>query len=192
MKKLLTATAGLGLLLVGCSTERQLNSYNENVEYFDESEFASYGNLTTSSARMRGDIGTMRNIDNEADIQGYDDGDYTTLEIVTSDNRGAAMHWVEVYGGLNHPALQPGNNLSFQGGNIPSNAGEIHVEAMACQGDQIYAWDYDEPANRVDVAVRDVEGRDDVVQVDYTTYVPNQNLGFGAEAVSSGSFLVER
>lgn len=193
MKKMLTATATLALTISACAYERPVESYNENVEEITESDYVTYGNLATQDARIQGDIGPMRGIDSAATVQGYDDGDYTTMEVIAEDERGAVMHWLEFYGGLNHPALQPGNTLTFRGGNYPENEGEIHVEAMACQGPQVYAWDYDESASTTELAITEVEGRDDLVQVGYTTYVPDQNnFGIGTEEVSSGTFVLQR
>ncbi len=193
MKKLAITTLGLGLALSACAGERPLESYNEDVELYDDNTFTAYGNLSAQDAHVFGDIGGMRNLDNPAQVQGYDEGDYTTLEVITQDNRGAAMHWLEFYGGVTHPALQPGNELSFIGGNYPEREGAIHVEAMACQGEQVYAWDYDESATRTDVTVHEVEGRDDLIELEYVTYVPTQGtLGFNDEAISSGTFVLQR
>lgn len=187
------ATTGLALALTACAYERPLSEgYNEDVEIFEPSDLDAYGNLSTEDARIRGDIGDMRNLDNPATASGFDDGSYTTLEVITEDDRGAAMHWLEFYGGVNHPALQPGNRLSFVGGNYPDQDGEIHVEAMACSGSQIYAWDYDEPAGRTDLEVKEVPGNPSLVQVDYTTYVPDTTGFFGTETVSSGTFVLQR
>jgi len=191
MKKL-TLTLGLGLALTACAAERPIDSYNEDVELFEEGEYAAFGNVLAQDAHLFGDIGQMRNLDNPAEVSGYDDGEYTTLEVTAQDNRGAAMHWLEIYGGMNHPALRPGNELSFVSGNYPDQAGEIHIEAMACQGEAVNAWDYDESASRTDVAVHEVEGRPDLIEVEYVTFVPDQGAFVGGETVSSGTFTLER
>ena len=192
LPKKLTLTLGLGLALTACAGERPIESYNEDVEFFEESDFEAYGNIAAQDAHVFGDIGQMRNLDNPAEVSGYDDGDYTTLEVIAQDNRGAAMHWLEFYGGVNHPALRAGNELSFVSGNYPDQEGEIHVEAMACQGDAVYAWDYDESATRTDLAVHDVEGRPDLLEIEYVTHVPDQGNFISGETVSSGTFTLQR
>ena len=191
MKRNAVAIAALGLILSACAAERSVEGYNEGVDFYEEVE--AYSNIVTQDAHMFGDIGDMRNLDHPATVEGYDEGNFTTLEVNTQDSRGAAMHWLDITGGINHPALRPGNSFTFHGGNYPDDEGAIHIEAMACQGDQYGAWDYDEAASRTEVSVHEVDGRDDMVVVDYVTYLPGQNsVGFNDDVVSSGTFAIQR
>jgi hypothetical protein len=172
MKTILAPLAALSLL-VGCAVERPVQSYNEDVEAFDES--AAVGNVEAATARIFGD-----------------DGTYANLEIVAENNQGAAMHWIDVYGGLNNPSLTPGTRMTFIAGDYPSSSSDLHMEAMACQGNTAYAWDYDEQAEQVDVTVSETEDPS-TLKIDYTTRVPDSStFGMEDDRVSAGSFLLTR
>jgi hypothetical protein len=189
---MLKATAPLAALalVIGCAVERPVQSYNEDVEAFDES--AAVGNVEASTARIFGDIGALENFDEQASISGYDDGSYANLEVVAENDDGAAMHWIDIYGGLNNPALTPGTRMTFVAGDYPESASDLHMEAMACQGNTAYAWDYDEQAEEVDVTVSETEDPS-TIKIDYTTRVPSSGgFGLDEDRVSSGSFLLTR
>ena len=180
------------VMATGCMTqERELDGYGEDMEYFDEGDFYE-GNVDATSGWIAGDVGDMRGLDESAEVGGYDEGDYTTLEVLTTNGDGSAMHRLDFYGGLEHPALRPGNTLVFQGGNYPESNSQIHVEAMACSGAEAYAWDYDDSADRVEMEVFETEDPE-VVEVTYTTYVADkETFGIGEDDVSQGRFRVNR
>jgi len=76
--------------------------------------------------------------------------------------------------------------------NHPTDNNEIHIEVMACAGESAYMWDYDEPAETVQVSVLETDDPD-VIQIDYTTKVRTQPiLGLPGDETSSGSFLLRR
>ncbi len=193
MKKILGSLAACALISTGCISERNINSYNEDLEEFDLGNTVA-GNIQAFDARIAGDIGDMRDMNNDAVIDGYDEGDYTTLEVVTENDNGAAMHWIEIYGGLHHPALRPGAQLTFRDGNYPTNPNELHIQAMGCagQGRAAYDWTMDEPASQITMNVEQGD-TPDTLRVNYTAHVPN-TLDFTQvqDDTSTGTFLLRR
>jgi len=191
MKKIIGALAGCALLSVGCVSERAVEgNYNEDLQEFELED--RYGNLQAFDGHLEGDIGNMRKMDADATVDGYDEGDYTTMEVLADTDDGAAMHWLEIYGGVNHPALQPGARLSFDGNSYNTNPNALYIQAMGCAGPAPYEWDVDEPARNVSVEVEDGP-QDGTVLVNYTTEVPNTaNFGTVTDDTSSGSFVLRR
>lgn len=172
--------------------ERDVSHYNEDVEFYEDQEFNAYGNIDAHDGRIAGDIGTMTNLNLDANINGYDEGDYSSVEVLGQNNRGAAMHLVDFIGGINHPALQPGAEMVFRSGNYPSEGNALHMEVMVCSGDTPYAWDYDEAAEEVHVAVTETNDPN-VIQIDYTTKVSSHpSIGLQNTDTSTGRFLLQR
>jgi len=189
LKKATLSLAALAFAATGClSSERQINSYNEDVTFAESIE--SLGNVVTDGARIQGDIGALQNLDDVAVVNGNDDGSWASLEVITSTQRGAAMHWLDIQGGLNHPSLAPGSHLTFRSGEYSSDPNGLHVDAMACQGAEAYAWDYDEPASQVDMVVTETDDPS-AVKIDYTTQVPASGFNT-SDRVSSGTFVLYR
>jgi hypothetical protein len=189
LKKATLSLAALALATTGClASERQINSYNEDVTFIERIE--SMGNVVTNGARLQGDIGALQNFNEPAIVNGNDDGSWASLEVIAESPRGAAMHWLDIQGGLNHPALQPGARLTFRSGEYTNDPNGLHIDAMACQGPTAYSWDYDEPAQQVDVVVTEAEDPG-AVKIDYTTQVPPSGFTQG-ERVSAGSFVLQR
>jgi hypothetical protein len=183
------ALAALALATTGClAQERQINSYNEDVTFLESVE--SLGNVIADGARIQGDIGALQNFNEAAVVNGNDDGSWASLEVIAESQRGAAMHWLDIQGGLNHPALQPGARMTFRSGEYSNDPNGLHIDAMACQGPTAYSWDYDEPAQQVDVVVTETEDPN-AVKIDYTTQVPPSGFTSG-DRVSTGSFVLFR
>jgi len=193
MKKILGSLAAASMVFTGCmAAERPLDSYDtDDLEYqMPVDGYSTLDDINAESGRMTGDIGALEGLDSPASVRGYDDGEYTQIEVLASTNRGAAMHWLDIYGGLNHELLEPGFSATFVSGNYPASANQVHIEALACQGNQAYAWDFDHPAREIDVSVSETADPA-VVQVDYTATVPDGGF-ISNEQISTGSFLVRR
>jgi hypothetical protein len=191
--RLTLLAAVFSLLVSGCLTqERDITSYNEDVEYFENQDYYDYGNIDAEEGQLFGNIGPMQDLEMAAKVAGYDEGEYSSIEVLGENNEGAAMHLIDIHGGIRHPALTPGAEMTFRTGNYPSESNEIHIEVMACAGESAYMWDYDEPAETVHVSVSETEDPD-VIQIDYTTEVQSQPVfGLPADETSSGRFLLRR
>ena len=191
MKKIIGSLAACLFVSTGCMTERDMNGdYNEDLQEFELED--RYGNLQATDGHMTGDIGNMRKMDTIATVDGYDEGDYTTMEVLAETEDGSAMHWLEIYGGINHPALQPGAKLEFRGNGYSANPDALHIQAMGCAGPAPYEWDVDEPARNVTVEVEEGEQAATLL-VNYITTVPNTTTFGGVEDdTSTGSFVLHR
>lgn len=121
-------------------------------------------------ARLAGDVGpAMRALDSEAAINGFHDSGFTNLEVVVSNERGAAMAWLDIEGGVDHPALQPGERLTFASPASAVRDDGLYIGGIACSGSGSYGeWSYDAPLSRVDVEVEATE-TPDVRRLHFTT-----------------------
>ena len=81
------------------------------------------------------------------------------------------MTIVEIQGGLNHPDLQPGSTLSFDQSTYPS-ADDLQINVIGCAGPAPGQWDYDRPAEDVEVEVEQDPNDEDVLMLKYTARFP--------------------
>ena len=177
----------------GCAVQqRDVAHYNEDVEFYEDQDFQNYGNIDAQDGWLAGDIGSMTNLALDANVSGYDEGSYSSIEVLGQNNDGAAMHLLDFIGGIHHPALRPGAEMTFRTGNYPSEGNALHMEVMVCSGDTAYAWDYDEAAEEVHLTVSETDDPQ-VIQIDYTTQVgSNPSFGLQNPDSSTGRFLLRR
>lgn len=175
--KLHRALAPLAVLALslGCAVERTYDGMDLNPDRFAiPANFANVAEdgVRPLAAHLAGDVGPgMRGFDDNAQIIGYHERGYTNLEVGVSNDRGAAMALLDISGGINHPAFQPGASLTFASDGSTSAADDLFITGVACSTDQPNAygqWNYDAPLQQVDV---DVEGTDnpEVRRLNFTT-----------------------
>lgn len=172
MKKVLAPLAALALS-TGCMVaERTYDNMELDPDRFAiPANFSNYldNGIRPLNGRLAGDMGPMRSMDDIAQLNGFHDTGYTNLEVVVTNDRGSAMALLDFEGGVDHPALQPGADLTFVDGRASDNSGLV-VTALACSGQGAYGeWDYDTPANQVDVQVEATDNPD-VRRMNFTTY----------------------
>ena len=190
MKKLATlATLISAVAIVGCTAE---TPYTEpsNLEGFESvagDNFYDYGNMLLRQGEMRGDVGSVRGIDSDASmLTGYDDGEWASVEVHADTTRGSAMNLLEVQGGMDE--LEPGFEGTFSSDDYNET---LNVQVINCSGDSRYDWDYDAPADEVDVVVTEGSAPGDVL-VDYEARTfrvdPFTGLQTGEAEMVTGSF----
>ena len=181
--------ATAALLLSGCVVDRSYDeslANSDGVERFSDQGYGVFGDVALRDGRLVGDIGPVRNLDNDATLSGWDDGNYTTLEVVAQNQDGAAMNLIDIYGGIDHPLLRPGTTHTFSGVDI-AEEGALQLYVLGCAGDAPYQWTYDTPADEVEVTVSETE--DGLRRFDFTTRTASGD--FGGTLVSTGTFVVE-
>lgn len=174
MKTIASALAAtVALLLSGCIVERPYESlFGDEGAYEPYSSFSNFtdDNVQLVRGHLTGDIGPMRGFDDPAQLNGYHDEGFTSVEVVVADDRGAAMALLDVHGGINHPALRPGASFTFTRSDLPENEGELYVTGLGCAGNSVPGdWDYDRPLEEVRVQVEETDNPD-VMRVNFTTY----------------------
>ena len=189
----------LALLGAGCMVSHDYYSPMDegDYQYFEDMNSGIIGsNLQLSNGNILGDIGPVTSIDHEATIlDGYDDGSFSDIQVIAETDRGAAMNWLEIVGGINHPALRPGFSQTFTENDYGYDSRNLHIRVVNCAGDQAYDWTYDEPADEVDVRVEEgpLEG---TLRVNYTsrTYEvdPFTNVRSSSPTTVTGSFDIRR
>ena len=189
MKKLALTSSLTLLLAAGCMVDRTYeSSFAEEGTYeLWSDDYGFFGNLEADNARLAGDIGPVRDLDEDARVSGWDDGTYSDLEVLVESDRGSAMKLLNFHGGIGHPALRPGTTMTFRGGDYPSSNG-IYVEALGCSGPSPYEWDYDLPADEVEITVE--EGPEEGSQTFVFTTITRNGYEFGAPSVATGSFVL--
>lgn len=194
---LLTA---LALTSVGCVVDREYAEPLDRGDYafYEGLDFGEFGaNLDLLGGRLRGDIGHLENLEADAtELSGYDDGSYSDVQVIAQTERGAAMSWVEIQGGMAHPDFRPGFERTYtMNDDAYGDPSGLHVAVIHCAGDQPYEWSYDQPADEVDVRVE--EGpTPDTLRVSFTTrtFVVDPFTGFRAStpSESTGEFTLRR
>lgn len=114
-------------------------------------------------ARLAGDVGpAMRGLDSEAGTNGVHDDGFTNLEVVVSNERGAAMAYFDIEGGIDHPALQVGERHRFgRFSTREGGEGQLFVSGIVCSGNGGYGnWTYDAPLESVEVQVEATDNPD--------------------------------
>jgi hypothetical protein len=153
----------------------------------EDSDYWSGGSaLEVKSAEIEGDLGSITTFgghatDSNIQTSHWDGYDQVTVTVV--DDEGAAMNIVEIQGGLNHPDLEPGSRLHFDN-NVFPDADDLQISVIGCAGPSPGNWDYDRPAEEVDVEVEQDPNDEDVLMLKYTAYFPRDNYGWngsGAE-----------
>ncbi len=193
----------LSSLVVGLSALTGCMAQNEYYDQYDTErvEFVQVGgvndvyegNLDLSAAHMRGDVGSVRDIDSSASLlTGYGDTEYASVEIHADSRDGVAMNLLDIYGGLD--ALEPGLVRTFRSTD-DIEYGALSVQVLNCAGQERYAWDYDQPADEVQVRVSEAD-EPGALRVDYTARTfdtdPFTGIQTGGVSEVEGTFDVAR
>lgn len=194
LAKLSSLVGAVALVQAGCMSQNEYaEQYDDSFEYLAPAdEYAYQGNLEVLAGHMRGDVGG-RNVDSDASLlTGYGDADYASVEVHAEGRDGAAMNLVDIFGGID--ALSPGLQRTFSARD-EVNYDALSVSVLNCAGDSRYAWDYDQPADEVEVAVS--EGSEPgVLRVSYTARTfeqdPFTSLPTGRTSDVSGHFDVKQ
>lgn len=188
----------VALMGAGCMVNRDYYQPLEegDYQYFEDPSGGFARNLDLVGGNIRGDVGPVTNVDHEATIlDGYDDGSFSDVQVIAETDRGVAMNWVEIVGGVNHPALRPGFSQTFSENDYGYDSRSVHIRIVNCAGDQAYDWTYDQPADEVDVSVEEGPSPD-IVRVNYTARTfevdPFTGVREPSATTVTGSFDVRR
>jgi len=173
----------------------------DGYNYVDSDRFEAIEQLTSGfegnmefvdNGQISGDIGAVRIDSNNAELNGADQGNASYIEVMGQGENGIAMNVLSIEGGIDHDALQPGFASNF---NAQEYDSDLFVTAIGCSGDREYDWDYDQPADDVDIEVLPGDS-DDSMRIDYTARTrpldPMSGAPTGDVQTSSGSFTVLR
>lgn len=162
--------------LLGCMADRSFsNPFAEEGAYGPYSSFSNFTNepILLVRGHLTGDIGPMRNMDDAAQLNGYHDSGFTTVEVIATSPRGAAMALLDIHGGVNHPDLVAGAELTFRRDDAPSEEGALFITGLGCAGDgAVGDWDFDRPLDEVRVSVEATDNPN-VRRLSFTTLTRN-------------------
>jgi len=119
-------------------------------------------NIDVKGASLVGDMGSVREIAGPATYtESWGDGYWASINVHSEGTRGFAMGIVNFEGGLDHADLVPGatlhfSNIDYYDGTYDPSA--LNVSVTGCSGPSDGDWQFDEPADAVDVKV--TEGAD--------------------------------
>lgn len=108
-----------------------------------------------------------------AQVDGYEDGAWTEIEILVDGLDGASMAIFEVWGGLR--ALRSGSTQVYD--RWGSRDDVAYVSVIGCVGDAAYAWDRDDAAEQVRVTVTDHPTRPDTRIYEFTASFARPQYG---------------
>ncbi|NOY90318.1 MAG: hypothetical protein GXP55_03840 [Deltaproteobacteria bacterium] len=114
-------------------------------------------NIDVKDAVLVGDMGRVSNIDGPASYtEAYGDGYWASVNVHSEGDRGFAMGIVNFEGGLGHPDLVPGATLRYSNSSHGSgryDPAALQVSVTGCSGPSDGDWQFDEPADDVEVKV---------------------------------------
>lgn len=161
MKKALVSLAALALT-TGCLVENAYADMALNPDRFGVA--ANFTNVLGDGirpvdARLAGDIGpAMRSVEAAAAINGFHDNGFTNLEVVVTNERGSAMAFFDIHGGVDHPAMRPGERLRFSGWDADAANNGLFISGIVCSGEGLYGeWNYDAPLSSVELQIEPTE-----------------------------------
>jgi hypothetical protein len=177
MKRNGVVLGAMACLAIGTAGCEELIDVIEWDGWFTESE-----TLSISQASLEGDMGTVDGFTGGARVEGgFDTAELTTFNLTSENEAGEVMTIIRFDGGLDHPAWQPGQYLVFGSvaeprggpGDGPADPGEDNpgqgpvdrpddepdVTVQGCSNDDADepGWDYDQPAEGVEVECDVVE-----------------------------------
>ena len=197
MKKFTTPLLVLALAAsVGCTQQSPYydNYGDDDLEFVETDEWVDYGNLDLVQGYVQGDIGDVRGLDQEARLRnGYGEDTYASMEVHAENTDGAAMHLLEIWGGLDR--LEPGTRTTFRPEDTDYEGDELGVQVIGCAGPSPYDWRYDQPADEVEVVVSEGD-EPGVMRLDYTSRTfrtePFTGLPTNEADVVTGSIDIRR
>lgn len=184
----------LALVVPGCVVSRDYDLPVEaaDYEFLESTELVGFGDpLHLVDGWLEGEIGPVAGIEHEASVlEGYDDGSFADVQVIAQTERGDAMTWLEIVGGMEHPDLVPGFQKTFRLQDFDYDARQLQVQAVNCAG-EMYNWDYDAPADEVDISVEE-GSTPEILRVNFTTRIfeadPFTGTRTGGVSEAQGSF----
>ena len=144
--------------------------------------------IAVSDGKLSGDYGNHRiNEPLTADVDGYNDGPWTEVNVLAEGPGGASMAIFEVWGGLE--ALPAGTTRLYD--RWDSGSDGAYVSVIGCAGPSPYNWDFDTVADEVEVTV--TENADDPTERTYEFTARFNEEGFtwsgGGDSELRGQFV---
>jgi hypothetical protein len=120
---------------------------------------------------LTGEMGSVSADEQATRVEGYDGGyGYAILDTWVDDARGGVMMvGLDIYGGLDNPALKPGLHATYTWDDWGSlNDGGLHVDALGCSGETEDVWQFDELASSTTIDVSEDTQHEGALLVTYT------------------------
>tara|TARA_Y100001968_G_C19282105_1_gene679773 strand:- start:212 stop:880 length:669 start_codon:yes stop_codon:yes gene_type:complete len=116
-----------------------------------------------------------------ADVDGYEDGPWTEVNILVDGPNGASMAIFEVWGGLD--ALPVGASRVYD--RWDSGEDGVSVSVIGCAGREPFVWDYDDAAEEVEVTVTEDPNEPGARVYEFTARFGDLGYGAYGNALSS-------
>jgi len=177
MKNLFTLIMSLAFFS-GCMTQREYESPPGDTQMIGYDQYGFFSNsddvfVDIVGSLLNGDIGEVRDIDNSpTSIEGFDEGDFTSVELVMLGAQGSAMVGFSIYGGIGSPEMEPGYVHRFLPSTVQRQKEDLYVEAIVCSGMMPREWTYDDIVNMVEIEVEQLEtpeGEPPAKRINFTT-----------------------
>ena len=202
----------MGLALVA-SASLATACFDPDLEYVDGAGQAGawtempWGTATlpVENAFLTGSMGDVRDFEGTPQVSAFSDPWYSSVSITVDDrSAGAAMTMFNINGELENIRQYAGHTVVFQGGyyglevdeggddgdEVPVEPDdELFVDVIGCSGDDPGMWDYDVPADEVEVTVTADEEDPDLYHVDFEATFGTQ--GGDRPGVVNGGFSVD-
>jgi hypothetical protein len=198
-KPILLAMLAAGMA-VGCTTQTPYDMPEGDYEATDlneldtelDSEYAPLvGQLPVTDGTLDGSIGDVAGLrrDNPTNVSGWGEPYYASIYTVGQGRNGAAMTILEIEGGLNAAALQPGAHFEFDVYENEPGA-DLHAYVVGCSGPEENDWTFDQIADKTTIDVSEHPSDPNVLVLDYTGEFTNWETGDQMEV--TGQVQVER
>lgn len=131
--------------------------------------------LTLARGHIGGRVGTV-SLDQDANsLDGWGYPDYASITSIAQDPRaGTVMTILDISGGLDNPAIQPGAIFSNTDYDYSGGPDSVYFSVIGCSttGDVGY-WEYDAPAEEVVVEVDESVDNPEMLTLKYTATFGN-------------------
>jgi hypothetical protein len=162
MKNILALIMTLAFLS-GCMTQREYDSPPDQAQMIRYQQYGFFSNsddvfIDIVGSLLSGDIGEVRDIDKSpTSIEGFDEGDFTSVELVMSSAQGSAMVGFSIHGGIGSPEMEPGYVHRFLPSAVQREKEDLYVEGIVCSGMMPGEWTYDDIVDMVEIEVEYLE-----------------------------------
>lgn len=149
---------GLATMAVGCGGGAEIFPERSDTSGFDQYFTNQNVNaLRATDASLQGSMGEISMQGKSTRLDTFSGNGWSEVATTLTDPRSSMMTILVIWGGVQHPDLQDGDQLVFSGKEAAVIDG-LHIEMIGCSGAKQDDWSVDKDAQSVEIRVEDQLG----------------------------------